>query len=374
MLLLGNGSGGQLGGRTVRTTLALAALVALGVAGCSSEDSGKSGQALCDHSVTAYPGDCMRLKVPAANEGMQFHYGPDTYTTEAMKPFLLDPGMDYTDILYKKSQNADQVYFNRYSSRLRPGAHHFIVAAGDRNYTDGLFQQTLPPLDFDMLLGTQSGGVDVPTPGEPIAPEDQNLVFTMEPLRQLALNAHFINTTNKPILREAWVNLYFAPPDVLANKQIAAPIFFNGGLAMAIQPHTHVVLKNSVIVPQDLRIVWLFGHFHTHTLRESAYIQRQGSTDRQLIYETYDYHDPLYVGYNSIIQTNPPDPVNRIAGASSGILLVKQGDSVQWECEIQNDDEFVLNFANELTTAEMCCLFGLYTPSTDGKAWSALVP
>jgi hypothetical protein len=349
----------------------LGAVVLAGLlASCSSSDD-ETDEPNCE-DLTPYDGDCLRLEVPDPDEGMQIHYGPASYSEADMAPFIAGAGDEIVDVQYIKSTNDAPVLFDGYSSRLRPGAHHFIVAYGERDYSDGLFKVDLPPLGFDMLLGIQSGSVDIPTPGLPLAPEDEGLAFSFGAKRQLALNAHFINTTDQPLLREAWVNLHYADPaDV---TQIAAPIFLIGGLTMAVKPHTRELIKGSAPAPYDLRIVWLFGHFHTHTQRFSAFVTRQGSTERELIYETYDYKDPLYIGYNTLITTPPPDRVAKTPGGLSGILEVKKGDVVEWECDVENNDEITLNFANALHTAEMCCLFGFYAPAPNGETWQVLHP
>jgi hypothetical protein len=330
--------------------------------GCSSADDEEPAPT---HS--GYVGDELALLRPAANEGMQIHYGPKSYRPEDMKAFVVPSGGETVDIQYVESTNDKEILFNAYQQRMRPGAHHLIVAHGSRDYQEGLYEATLPPFDMEMLFGAQAGSLDVPTPGQPMAPEDEGLAFKMGPRRQLALNAHFINTTSEPLLREAWFNISYADPATI--DKIAGPVFLIGGLTMAVQPQTTELLQHSAEVPHDMRIVWAFGHFHSHTVRMSAFVRRAGSTTRELIYETYDYREPLYVGYNSIVTTPVPDPVKRVSGAHSGLLEVKKGDHVEWECEVVNNDDFVLTFASELTTAEMCCFFGFYTPSREGESW-----
>src|SRR5687768_6912844 len=157
------------------------------LAGCSSSSDEKPDEPDCE-DLTPYDGDCLRLEVPDPDKGLQIHYGPDGYSEAEMAPFIAEGGAEIVDVQYKKSSNDAPILFNGYSSRLRPGAHHFIVAYSERDYTDGVFKVDLPPLGFDMLLGIQSGSVDIPTPGLPLAPEDEGLAFSFGPKRQLALN------------------------------------------------------------------------------------------------------------------------------------------------------------------------------------------
>jgi hypothetical protein len=50
-------------------------------------------------------------------------------------------------------------------------------------------------------------------------------------------------------------------------------------------------------------------------------------------------------------------------------MELKNGDRLDWECEIVNDTTAPLSFSDDLHTAEMCNLFGTFTPSDDGAPW-----
>lgn len=355
--------------------LALAAALA---AGCSSgdddaasKDGPGSGTSCVEFSKTDYAGDCVALPVPDADEGMQVRYGPKSYSPQDVEPFVLEAGGEKTDVLYFQAPNDREVLFNSYSARVRPGSHHIIVTHGPGEADFFLNEeQELPPFHFDTLFGIQAGSVDVPDPELPVAPEDAGLAFRLEPGRQIAISAHFINTTDQPLLREAWFNVMYADPATIT--EIAAPIFLVGGIGMEVQPNSREIIVGEAVAPSDLRIVWLFAHFHTHTTRFSAYVVNPENRSQKLIYETFDYEEPLYAAYNTQFQNPPLDPEHRQEGATSGMLEIKAGDIVRWECEIVNDDNFVLRFENKLRTAEMCALFGFYSPAPGGKAWKAL--
>jgi hypothetical protein len=48
----------------------------------------------------------------------------------------------------------------------------------------------------------------------------------------------------------------------------------------------------------------------------------------------------------------------------SGRLDIQTGDTLEWECEIENTTKDTLHFANQLNTAEMCNLFGTYASNS----------
>ena len=51
-------------------------------------------------------------------------------------------------------------------------------------------------------------------------------------------------------------------------------------------------------------------------------------------------------------------------------MSLKKGDRIDWECDVVNDGKVPLHFGDPLHTAEMCNVFGAYTPS-DGTVWQA---
>src|SRR5688572_5771428 len=140
--------------------------------GCSSPAEEEDAGSCKDFSRTEFAGDCLALTRPSADEALHIHYGPKSYSKEDMAPFILQPGDERVDIQYTVSENDEPIWFNRYQQRMRPGAHHLIVAHGEGEY-EGVVEEDFPPLTMEMMLGAQSGSVDVPTPGLPLADEDK---------------------------------------------------------------------------------------------------------------------------------------------------------------------------------------------------------
>jgi hypothetical protein len=80
-----------------------------------------------------------------------------------------------------------------------------------------------------------------------------------------------------------------------------------------------------------------------------------------LFYEVYDWHDTATLAYDTVTDNPSPDPKTLTPGGMSGIVDVKDGDVLEWECEIHNTTDVTLRYRNELNTGEMCNLFGTYT-------------
>jgi hypothetical protein len=167
---------------------------------------------------------------------------------------------------------------------------------------------------------------------------------------------HYYNFTDHDILREFWVNIYYAKDeDITVNASQIAGL---GGFSWnkePIQPGTDKVYQYSCPVKGDGWILMLLGHYHAHGRRETATIKRKNG-DVEKVFEMYDYLDPAQFEYNSIIQ-NPSFSANA-AGAVTGRLELHDGDSLDWECHIVNDSNVALKYVNEVKTGEMCNLWG----------------
>ena len=164
---------------------------------------------------------------------------------------------------------------------------------------------------------------------------------------------HYFNFTQEDILREFWMNIYYVPKEQVQDE--ARQIRGMGGVGWSITPGTDHVYQYSAPISQAGRIIQLLGHYHAHGKRFTAWVKR-ASGERLKVFEMYDYLDPQIFNYNSI--TENPDFSEAAAGATSGILDVAAGDTLQWECHIINDSQVTLSYTNEVKTGEMCNLWG----------------
>jgi hypothetical protein len=62
--------------------------------------------------------------------------------------------------------------------------------------------------------------------------------------------------------------------------------------------------------------------------------------------------------YNSLTMNTPPDATNKVAGGWNGILDLKAGDTIDFECEIVNMTNKNFMGANEADDDEMCIITG----------------
>jgi len=326
---------------------------------------------------TGFPGDEYCMKVPDPSVGFQLHYGPRDYNDAAeVERYMLGPGEETTDCVFVKTGNETEAFFNEYHGRMRPGSHHMLLYVQDTQIADSVGPESCRQgLDTRNIFGAQTPTIDVQrSAGGP--PESEGLAVHLDAHLQGVVQMHFINTGDEPILREGWANIIYANPDEV--KVLGDPIFFLGGLGMAVAPGQTQVVSGTAVAPGDVRLVAATGHFHAHTVRFSAWKTINGQ--REFLMQDFDWHEPSILKFNSVTKNPSPETAGRSVAAYSGIVALKQGDLIDWECEVQNTTDqpsdpagapTTLTFANEVYTAEMCNVFGMYAP-TVGGAWRAV--
>ncbi len=348
-------------------------LSALGALGCSDNpgptdatDPAIYPNAKPCNIHSGYDGDKYCIEAPDPAVGLQLHYGPKDYNDQAeVERYLLYPGEEKTDCVFVKTSNDHEVFFNGYHSRMRPGSHHMLLYVQDALREDSTGPEDCRQgLDTRNIFGAQVLQMDVGSMVQ--GPENAGLAISLAPKLQGVVQMHFINTGSKPLLREGWANIIYTDP--ASVKTLGDPIFWLGGLGMNVLPGETSVIKGVAKAPAEVRLVTATGHYHAHTRRFSAWKVIGG--ERELLMEDYDWHDPALVHFNSATQNPAPNAVAKTAGGFSGIVLMQPGDSVEWECEVANDGDVPLRFGNEVYTAEMCNMFGVYAPTT-GTAWRA---
>jgi len=370
---------------------ALLAMTASAVACSSSSDSSSGSSGLdsptaaqiggqpCTGLNSGYAGDSLCITAPDPAYGTQFHFGPSSYTDAAeVAQFLLQPGDELTECTFFMTANTEPVYFNEYHSRMRPGSHHMLLYVqppggvtetppdgGPVDCTQGLqtrnlFGATTPTLDVSNFDG---------------APENQGLAVEIPATQQGVMQAHFINTGTEPVLREVWANIVYTPK--ASVKTLGDPIFFLAGLAENIAEGTTTTLHGTATVPAkaaaNFRLVVAEPHFHTHLTRFDVTATIDGkTTDILEQFPTLNtVTDPVIRWYDSLT-TNPTiDVANQFPGAYSGDIYMKPGDTIDWYCDVTNNDQPApLQFTEQVYKGEMCNLFGLYAPTTGGPWYS----
>lgn len=336
---------------------------------------------------TPYQDDDLCLEPPPPDVGFQIYVGPGTNSNyddpNALAPYVLNPGDEGVLCVAATTGNAADAFSQEHHVRTRTGTHHIIYwreidptqsivppdgtqAGSCRGGNQAFF------IGMESGLTPAGGVLDVPLPGDvsKYTAAERGAAMKIRANTRVWIETHFVNTsTDTPLLREAWAN--FAYFDASKVTEIIDPIFFIGGLSMAVPPGaTQVIQAGPVTKPTtitgELRFMGLAGHAHAHTTRETVYLKRNGAEN--VVYQTFNWAEPLWAQFDEA-HTNPAIAAGK-DGAISGPFVFQAGDELRWECEVNNTTSVTLMFADRAYDAEMCNMFGYYTPG-DGTNWGA---
>jgi len=288
---------------------------------------------------TKWLGDEYCVLPPAADKGFQLRVGPTDYDNPGSQ-YLVNPGQELNEVIPATSGNDQEVYYYWRQYRMRPGSHHMILSKGGGIGGGG-----------GRMGGSQTPAKDSPTGGV-IAEENQGVGMRLAANTPLSFSLHYYNFSDAPIIKDVWVNVWYR--DAADVTEPASEVF--SMLPINISPGRHVVLSGDCSINGTGRLLTLYGHRHANNLRFSAWRERGGMRD--LVFEDYDWEEPTVMEYSSVITNQPPNPAAKAAGGYSGVLDVKPGDNIHFECEITNMTNNTFRGANEAIDDEMCILVG----------------
>jgi len=332
-----------------------------------------------------FKGDDLCLRKPT--NGFQLHVGPDDFSDpDKLAPWILPAGgfpgqgPDTNWCYYMKTPNEEMVYTSEYYAHMRPGSHHYIMFGVKGDVADSAIPDNCSMRDAQVAGGANflSGATrevqNATMFGD--APEDVGLGSPVDPHQQLNMNLHFVNITDDPVLMELWVNMIEKPADEVTT--IVKAMEWLGGLGMRIPAHTSQTLKPAATAnctsPADIpevRILGVTAHMHANTTRVSMYHTPAGSTDKQLIFDDFNWSEPTVWLFNSMLENPMPNRDASKSGATrSGVFTVSPKDKFSWECEVDNKTDSTLTFSDKAYTGEMCNVFGMYASPAAKNPWN----
>lgn len=326
------------------------------------------GTGSCVGLDSGFPGDEACLPAPEPGDGIQIHVGPADYKNvgDYLFPAMLENSQAKNFI----TPNDADLYYQGWVVSARTGTHHII---------DTCYMQTLDPNApfgpaLDPGIGSVPNSFRIPgaskpyMPRSPVAPENASLGAKLPAKSNCQADMHYFNFTAMPVLREMWMNLYTKPQDqIMAEAQGIRGMGGTSWIFAPIPAGSRMVYKYQMPaqnVEADARIVSLLGHYHAHGVRFTAWL------NDTKVFEMFDYNDPQIFYYNSVTKNPEFAPELMQPGATSGILSVKAGDILKWECDINNDGPTGLSYTNEVKTGEMCNLWG----GAVGAKFDAVLP
>ena len=313
----------------------------------------------CPDLNTGFPGDDACIKPPAPDEGFQIHIGPENYDdADEVAQFVLPVGGETSQCWSYHTPNDAEVNYQGFVFSGRPGTHHVFNSMLANEVTDGGGFHVC----VDSGLGNSAGRIGgLPGAGRPyvartpVAPENEGLAGVIPPNTPAEADMHYFNATDGELLREFWLNIYYIDPSKVTDT--IKGIRGMGGISWTILPipaNADQVYKYECPLTSDGRLVSIQGHFHSHGVRESAWIRRVDGT-RVPIFDMFDYAEQASFQFDSV-NVNPPQTGMADFGYT-GILNITAGDVLEWECHVKNGMT-PLRYTNSVTEGEMCNIFG----------------
>jgi hypothetical protein len=283
---------------------------------------------------TNYTGDEYCILPPPPDKGFQLHIGPSNYENPEAE-YLLQPGEENVVTMAAMSGNDKDVHYYYRQYRMRPGSHHVIISVDGRR-----------------IGGIQNLARDEPENGV-VAPEDEGVGLELKANTMMDVNLHYYNFTDKPSIREVWVNYWYKDAETVTD--VSKPIYSMTSVTAAVAK-SHVIVGATCPVTGDGRVLNLYGHRHLNNKRFSVW--RTSAGQRDLVFDDYDSEHPGFMAFNSLTMNPAPDPGAKKLGGASGILDLKNGDTLDFECEIVNNTDKNFRGLNEAEDDEMCIMIG----------------
>jgi len=324
--------------------------------------------------TTAYSGDERCLEPPPSGRGVQLHYGPSSYDDpDVLAPFVLPPGLPSSDCVAVTLSNDRDEYVQSFHGSLRPGSIFALVNRVTSTQLD-------TPAPGPCSSATSMHWLMVPGPdaattfgGSGAPPEHAGAALPLPARSTVEINLYAWNTTDHPLLREGWVNLYFADPATVTDQ--VSLVSFMGGLSMLAPAQSTLTVasgaSDTCSAPDPRSVVLLEAEASPYVARHAVFLKRAGTSVREKIYESYDpaSWDPLR--YDSVTANPQSDPTRSIAGGSSGILSLTPGDEMSWECDVNNTTDGNLQYKQGIGGA-VCNVWGYGVSTTSSTPWGCV--
>jgi hypothetical protein len=313
---------------------------------------------MCDLH-TNFPDDHACIPAPPTGQGIQIHIGPTNYDDPAeVAKFIMHPGQESSECFTFRTPNTEDQIYQTESMSGRAGTHHIITSVYSGDIPTGVFGNCGGSSDsMAKQIGSLPGASKAYMARSKVAPEYAHVGRKVGANALAQADMHYFNFTDKDVLREVWINMYY-PPQGAQITTYSDQIRGFGGLSWystPIPPGTDMVYSYECPIKGNGSILNLLGHYHSHGKRFSASIKHAtGTSDK--VFEMYDYLDPATFDYNSVALN--PAFTGVSAAATSGVLNVQDGDILQWDCHIINDSAVALSYTNEVKTGEMCNIWG----------------
>ncbi|GAB4021938.1 hypothetical protein EXU85_28390 [Spirosoma sp. KCTC 42546] len=252
-------------------------------AGAPKTDSVADAKLLDDKTITVTTYE--PLPVPAVGVGFQM----------AVPLFDIQPNFERELFTRRLVGNTQDIYVNRYETKMRSGSHHFVAY-------DFQNKSTLPNLNDIRDLRNPDNSLNLLTAismsnhvyfaGSQAQYQDYvfpaGTALLIPAGASLDLNSHFVNKTTTVMKGEAQINLYTVDKSTV-QKVVQTLNLSNTNLTLPA--NTRVTMTKSFTFDKPRKVLTLTSHMHK--LGEKFVIKIKGGTrDGEVVYTSTDWEHP----------------------------------------------------------------------------------
>lgn len=222
--------------------------------------------------------------------------------------FAVNPLSERELFVYRKLNNASDVYVNRIESRMRPGSHHLLLYTFDE--AKNSFPCNLrPPTDLTRDIRNNDGSYNLLNM-LPMACHvyfagamTQDFDFRFPPgvaLRlpantSLDFNVHYVNRSPAPLPAQAFANLYFVNK---SDVQTVAQTINFANEDLNIPANKRTTIRRAFTVNRRMTVLALTSHMHSMGEQFQILVRRANGTE-QVVYTNTDWEHPAFTQYST---------------------------------------------------------------------------
>ena len=220
--------------------------------------------------------------------------------------FAVTPSTERELFVYRRLNNATDIYVNRIESRMRPGSHHLLLYTFDEAKT-GFPCNVRPPVDLTRDIRNIDGSFNLIN----MLPMACHVFFAgamtqdfdyrfpagvalkVPANTSLDFNVHYVNRSPIPLAAQASANLYTV--DKSAVQTVAQTLNF-ANESLNLPPGQRTTIKRAFVVSKRTTILALTSHMHSMGEKFEVLVRRANGTET-VVYTNTDWEHPAFQTY-----------------------------------------------------------------------------
>lgn len=310
---------------SARRPMALGVVLLLG--GCSL-----SGVDIDEASVASASSHYEPVALEEPAQGLQLHAGP----------FELGPGEELYYCRITTLPIAEPMDVIRLHHRAS-AVHHFNVwglssgPEGDREGAcEDLWAETTMGLAAPLYASQDR---------EFVGQFPDGVAGRLVPEQQVLLEFHSLNTTDAPVVAEAFLNVEWAEPGTI---EVHANGLFGSNTDLELPPNQQVTVSKKCLVDVDMHVFALGSHFHRSGLQFDILLLDEAGEPDELVYTNTSWESAEVV----MLSDNP--------------IVLRAGGGFEYRCTFHNRTDSTIGYGPSVDD-EMCMMAAVYYPDAGFK-------